>query len=336
MGGELVSVIIPTYNRADLIGETLESVLAQTYRPIEILVVDDGSTDDTESVVRSYEAKLTEGLALRYLRQEHSGAPTARNRGLADSGGDFIQFLDSDDTIAPGKLRAQVAALAAKPSVSVAYGPWRCEYLGRKRRLGPKQQEAPQESEDSMLRGYLSGRWYLPLHGYLFSRAAVVAVGPWDETLLRGQDADYMIRCLLSGSRFVYVPGSEVLYRRHPGEHIGHPAAFARHFESRLSLIHKQHNLLTESGRWECYSKEIALVLTGLEDAAAVMGHAAGGRACREEMARIFGNDRPAVARRSLRRSISILMRRYIARPLKRVFGEAFVARLKSLVERIL
>ena len=69
----LVSVIIPTYNRADLIGETLESVLAQTYRPIEILVVDDGSTDDTESVVRSYEPKLEDGLSLRYIRQENAG-----------------------------------------------------------------------------------------------------------------------------------------------------------------------------------------------------------------------------------------------------------------------
>jgi GT2 family glycosyltransferase len=103
--GPLVSVIIPTYNRAGVIGETIENVLQQTYAKIELIVVDDGSTDDTQSVLKSY------GSRIRWTFQENVGPSAARNRGLAMAKGDIIAFQDSDDSWHPQKLTRQVSLL---------------------------------------------------------------------------------------------------------------------------------------------------------------------------------------------------------------------------------
>ena len=104
-----VSVIIPAYNRADLIGETLESVFAQTYRDYEIIVVDDGSTDNTKEVL----ASLAAAGKLRYTYQENAGLPAARNTGIRLAVGKYVAFLDSDDLFAPDKLEKQVAVFEA-------------------------------------------------------------------------------------------------------------------------------------------------------------------------------------------------------------------------------
>lgn len=101
----LVSVIIPTYNRAGLIGEAIENVLQQTYANIELIVVDDGSTDDTQSVLRSY------GSRIRWTAQENTGPAAARNRGIAMAKGEIIAFQDSDDVWHPTKLARQVSLL---------------------------------------------------------------------------------------------------------------------------------------------------------------------------------------------------------------------------------
>lgn len=107
----LVSVTIPTFNRAKVIGETLESVLAQTYSPIEIIVVDDGSTDDTEAVVAPYLDRI------RYIRQPNGGLAVARNTGFAAGTGELVAWLDSDDTWNPEKLAIQMAFLQRHPEV---------------------------------------------------------------------------------------------------------------------------------------------------------------------------------------------------------------------------
>lgn len=101
----LVSVIIPTYNRAEILPATLESVLSQTYPAIEIIVVDDGSTDSTAAVVEKY------GECVRYLQQPHLGAKSARSRGINASAGDYLTLLDDDDLMAPTKIERQVAVL---------------------------------------------------------------------------------------------------------------------------------------------------------------------------------------------------------------------------------
>jgi glycosyltransferase involved in cell wall biosynthesis len=107
MGFPTVTVIIPTFNRAAWLPETVRSVLSQTVAPLEILIVDDGSTDDTEAVC----GQFTEPV--RYIRQDNAGVGAARNRGAAEARGEWLAFLDSDDLWTPDKLEVQLAALAA-------------------------------------------------------------------------------------------------------------------------------------------------------------------------------------------------------------------------------
>src|SRR5215471_9220074 len=109
----LVSVVIPTYNRADYIGETIESVLQQTYSNIEIIVIDDGSTDNTAQVVERFESRV------RYVRQENAERGASRNHGLRLAQGEFISFLDSDDLWMPSKAAAAVSLLQENPAIGL-------------------------------------------------------------------------------------------------------------------------------------------------------------------------------------------------------------------------
>ncbi len=111
----LVSVIIPTYNRSELCRQAAESVLAQTYSDVEVLIVDDGSADDTRDVVSKLDDRV------RYIRQDNAGVSAARNRGLQEARGAYIAFLDSDDLWLPWKLEAQISLLKRRPSPGMVW-----------------------------------------------------------------------------------------------------------------------------------------------------------------------------------------------------------------------
>src|SRR3989304_595361 len=111
-----VSVIIPTYNTAHYIAPAVESVLGQTYQDTEIIVVDDGSTDNTRTVLTPYMDRI------QYIVQDNKGRSEARNRGIHQSQGEFIAFLDADDLWLPDKLSQQVAALDEHEQAVLAYG----------------------------------------------------------------------------------------------------------------------------------------------------------------------------------------------------------------------
>lgn len=113
----LVSVIVPSYNRAGFIAATLDSVLAQTYAHVEIVVADDGSTDETRAVVAPYVAR--DGARVRYVQQANAGLPAARNLGLRYARGEFVALLDSDDLFEPWKLEAQLAVFRRHPTVGL-------------------------------------------------------------------------------------------------------------------------------------------------------------------------------------------------------------------------
>ena len=113
---ELVSVIIPTYDRAIYLGDSIRSVLAQTYSNLELIVVDDGSTDDTEAIVGEFQDPR-----LRYVRQPNRGRSNARNHALSLASGKFITFLDSDDLYLPDKIRLQVSYLKTHPATGMVY-----------------------------------------------------------------------------------------------------------------------------------------------------------------------------------------------------------------------
>src|SRR5690349_3602213 len=106
-----VSVIIPTYNRAQFIARAVDSVLEQTYKDFEIIVIDDGSSDNTQEILKAYEGKI------RYVYQQNKGISAARNRGIQEAKGEYIAFLDSDDVWKPEKLSVQVAILDVNPHV---------------------------------------------------------------------------------------------------------------------------------------------------------------------------------------------------------------------------
>ncbi len=111
----LVSVIIPTFNRFAMLCEAIDSVLAQTFTDFELIVVDDGSSDETESVRKQY------GTAIQYFFQENQGVSAARNRGVREAGGEFISFLDSDDLWLPRKLAVQCQAMTENPAEPISY-----------------------------------------------------------------------------------------------------------------------------------------------------------------------------------------------------------------------
>lgn len=117
---DLVTTIIPVFNRATMLAEAVASVLAQTHRPIEVLIVDDGSTDDT--LRSALELADRHPGIVQVVKQENAGPGVARNAGLRRASGEFVQYLDSDDLLEPRKFEWQVAALREHPQAGVAYG----------------------------------------------------------------------------------------------------------------------------------------------------------------------------------------------------------------------
>ena len=209
-----LSVIIPNYNRAALIGETLANVFAQSRPPDEVIVVDDGSTDGSVAAIERLGARVT------LIRQENRGPGAARNRGLAAARGDLIQFMDSDDLWSLGKLEAQERALETSDA-DFAYSPWLQARLedGQARHADPVIQQHPLPPSRSAMAWYLRG-WVIVFQCCLFRRSLLDAAGPYREDLMPSEDSELLFRILKTGARPVHVPEAMVLYRLHGGEQI--------------------------------------------------------------------------------------------------------------------
>ena len=117
----LVSVIVTTYNRVAVLSEAIDSFFAQTYRPIELIIIDDGSTDNTKHIIIDWKRKHgdDEQLSIHFLYQENAGAPSARNRGINESRGEYIQFFDSDDILHHERFE----------KIVYAYRKYNCDYV---------------------------------------------------------------------------------------------------------------------------------------------------------------------------------------------------------------
>jgi glycosyltransferase involved in cell wall biosynthesis len=324
----LVSVVTPTRNRAHFLAELAEAILAQTHRPLEWLLADDGSSDGTAQVVDQIGQRWAgiDGVELRALSQPQRGAAAARNLALRQARGELIQFLDSDDLLCPAKLASQAAALSETTRADVAYGPWRELFGAGSSRRGPLRQRRPRADEHAMLCGYLSGTWYCPCHSYLFKRAVVRRIGAWDERLDQAQDSDYLIRTLLSGARFVHVPAAEVAYRLHGEDRIGCEAHFRDHFASVLEVARSSRRLLEEGDLIGAYAGEVATKLRDLEDAALIRGHADGVRLCRNELQNLLGARSRGTMSLTLRRALVRSAKRTLAKPIRRTVGDRAVS----------
>lgn len=218
----LVSVIVPVYNRRDWITDTLDSVWMQTYRPVELIVVDDGSNDG--SIHRTLEWKESHrtdpGFTVQVLKQENSGAPVARNLGLISSSGEFIQFLDSDDMIQPDKFARQVAELQRTRADAVV-----CDFVtfdSEGMEVIRKTDTRLMRTSRSLLAAHLDWDRGSPLYTTglaLYRRASVVAVGPWNENLPIWQDFEYNARFLSWGPKVAHVAAELFKYRLPYGRH---------------------------------------------------------------------------------------------------------------------
>ena len=258
----LVSVIVPTYNRASILPETLDSVAAQTYRPIEVLVIDDGSTDDTQTTVKTWSDRHHSDAALtvRYVSQPNRGACAARNHGLRESRGEYIQFLDSDDRLRPEKLKRQADVLLADTQLDYVYA--QTVQIGR---------DGTERTTTGRAMDRAHPERNIPLHlwhttGPLYRRRVCVQAGPWDEALRMSQDWDYAARIKTVSLKGRYLPDVLSEYVMHGGGQIVTKGTL-REVASRNRAIHNVIDLLAqarvqERAAWDVCSR--ALVAVGI------------------------------------------------------------------------
>lgn len=205
MSRPLVSVIIPTFNRADLLNETLRSVTMQTYSELEILVVDDGSTDTTAEMLNEWSRREHR---LRVIRQINRGVALARQRGFDASAGEFIQFLDSDDLLSIDKIEAQAAVLTVSSEYDVAYSP---TFYFREDWTASEPSRKTGEQVEDLLLSMISERVWRTVSP-LYRRSVCLAAGPW-EPLVSEEDWEFDVRVAASGARAKLVEKASAFYR---------------------------------------------------------------------------------------------------------------------------
>lgn len=217
----LVSVIISAYNYGHFISQTLDSLQAQTYQDWECIVIDDGSKDDTAEVVTRYAEKDSR---IKYTYQKNQGPSAARNNGLRNITGKYVQFLDADDLIEPEKFQRQVEYLEQHPEVDIVYGNVRffiTEDINERlyTKFGGDEPWMPETSGagEHVLAALIRNN-IMVINSPLIRRSAIDAVGLFDELLKGPEDWDYWIRMAAHGKRFQYenMEGTLALVRSHP------------------------------------------------------------------------------------------------------------------------
>jgi glycosyltransferase involved in cell wall biosynthesis len=215
-----VSTIIAAFNAQETINQTLESVLKQTYSDYEIIVVDDGSTDDTRSILETY------GSQIKTIHQSNQGAAAARNVGVARARGKYIAFLDSDDLWLPEKLEYMVTSLEENPNAALAF----CDYFtfsqegGEYGRSFLGQVPSMRDLMEVSLPPILTSTWVLPRHRFVQS-------GGFCDAFRGGQgfEDSWMLLKLREFGEFIYVPHALVRYRideyRENADKYGHALA---------------------------------------------------------------------------------------------------------------
>ena len=235
MNRGLVSTIIPVYNRPLQLREAVASVLGQDYRPIEIIIVDDGSSDDTFAVAQAL--ALEHPGIIRAITQTNAGPGRAREQGRQRAQGEFIQYLDSDDILLPGKFAAQVDALRQHQEAHVAYG-----ITWLRRSDGTLIKEAHKDTGKSiptMFPAFLVSRWWetaTPLYRSNICNKA----GPWTELRLE-EDWEYDCRIASLGAKLVWCPVPVSEHRDHEGGRLSRGASLDEH---RMRQRARSHELI--------------------------------------------------------------------------------------------
>jgi glycosyltransferase involved in cell wall biosynthesis len=211
-----VSVIIPAFNSAVYIHETIESVKRQTYKDYEIIVIDDGSTDDTRDIVKAY------GDTVTYYYQSNKGAGVPRNIGVRMSNGEYIAFLDHDDIWLPDKLNIQVSVMDADPGLSFVCSE---TYVFTDKEGTIDLWRKPRWAEESF--AHLLEDNFISVLTVLMRRSCFDEIGGFDERLHANQDYDLWLRMTANNHRFKYINIPLARYRRHK-------YSFARNTEKKI------------------------------------------------------------------------------------------------------
>jgi glycosyltransferase involved in cell wall biosynthesis/peptidoglycan/xylan/chitin deacetylase (PgdA/CDA1 family) len=205
----LVSILIPAHNAQEWIADTLRSAIAQTWERKEIIVVDDGSTDQTLAVARHFERE-----GVRVISQINQGAAAARNTALALSQGDYIQWLDADDLLAPDKISRQMEAVelggGRRTLFSSAFGKFM--YRWYRAQFVPTELWSDLSPTEWLLKK-MGENLYMQTATWLVSRELTEAAGPWDTRLLSDDDGEYFCRVLLASDGVQFVPEAKTYYR---------------------------------------------------------------------------------------------------------------------------
>jgi len=202
----LVSVVIPAYQCAQYIAETLNSVFAQTFRGYEIIVVNDGSPD-TEALEQALAPYLPK---IRYIRQANGGPSAARNRGIREARSKYIAFLDSDDTWMPQHLAQQIALLEGDPSLSLVYAD--ALYLEGETPVGTAFQKTPQDLHVTF-ETLVAERCTIGTSSVVASRQALLDAGGFEDQRRRSEDFDLWLRLAHRGAGMSYSPAVQVRHR---------------------------------------------------------------------------------------------------------------------------
>ena len=199
-----MSVVIPTYNQAQYLSDCIDSVLAQSYPAIEIVVVDDGSTDATPDVLAGYGDRITQ------LRQSNQGAAHALNRGIRTSRGSFVCWLSSDDAFTPDKIARQVRAFLAEPSLGLSFMGF--DIVDAEGNFKADRSDIAWRHPDL----FVSVFWANPINGstVMMPRKVIDEVGPFNETLRADVDAEMWFR-VLQRYPAAHIPGVNLHYRVH-------------------------------------------------------------------------------------------------------------------------
>jgi glycosyltransferase involved in cell wall biosynthesis len=239
-----ISVVIPVFNRVELLPATLGSLLQQSVPADEIIIVDDGSTDGTAELAESY------GAPVRVIRQCNQGPAAARNRGFAESRGEFIHFFDSDDIACPNKHEVQLKVLHDS-GADIAYSPWlKGEFNGNVFKPGNLvfQQHGLPEGD---LAQALLACWSTIPHACLFRREILERVGGFPEHLSVAEDQLMFLNCLLADAKVIHSPDTLLLYRDNNADKIT-----ARPEAARIRLTHWARFLLEGAGRCVANGKD--------------------------------------------------------------------------------
>jgi Glycosyl transferase family 2 len=241
----VVSILIPCYNTERWVGQAIESALAQTWPEKEVIVVDDGSTDGSLAVIRSF------GGRIRWETGPNRGGNVARNRLLDLAGGEWLQYLDADDYLFADKIARQMEFLAAHPETEIVFGPGTMEYCSEKetrRELMP----IP-EPHDLWI---LLARWYLPQTGApLWRKKSLLEVGGWKPDQPCCQEHELYLRLLMAGRHFTFCPHNGSVYRQWGEETLckrDKPEVRRQRLqiEQRAEIFLQERNELTPARRW--------------------------------------------------------------------------------------